>query len=723
MTERHTGRPRVPARRNFLTAGACFLLLLTLLLGGSPAPTATVAIPPAAVEEAAAAEPSPAGEAAPMAETAAAEVETLSVDVLVYGSTTGGIGALHALDRLGRRFGREFSLALIAPAAEFESPLAQGLSVEDVFRPSVTVSGFYDEFRRGVLSRYAAQGIDAARDGRLRYEPRVAQEVLRSLLPRSGLRRLSGKLVQVEPPGAAGTTRVLVESPTGARQSVEARLVIDASPEGDLGRALGADYMMGTGNAVFNDVLGPAPAPPGPENGFFTAPQSLSMLLTLRLHPGDAPPLAELTHPLYQGSTYGPDFTFGENNLLGFGDSWSMRQVLPNDRRELNEAWSDYRTPADIFTWVMRPDSREALRQRMATTVLDKVRYLQEHGYPRVGVDRVPEQPYVRAGVRFMGEDFYSGADIDADRRRQSVAFGRYARYDRHDPAGAQQISAEAAVHVPMGALIPRGFDYLLTPTAVSSDESAYSSAVRMESVRGNMGAAAGVMAGLALIKGTDLQDLPYDQVSGELRVQGHALLAEEREGLPADQMPAATRRLFWDVPASGELYGRVTHLNVLGAVIGRGDRTFGPSGAALRAQVAKMVVEGYELGQESSTGSVLSFPDLPDDGAAYPYGYVQAAVANGLLQGYGDGRFGPWEPMTRVQLVRVLVRAEGSALAQPPAGYDSGFRDVALEDRAVVARAEFNGLVQGRSATSFDPYAPASRGHVALILGRSLSR
>lgn len=713
MTVRHAGRRRVYARRGLGTAATLSLLLLALVLGVFPA------------SNAAATGGSPSAEAA-AAEAAGDEAtagETLSVDVLVYGSTTGGIGALRALDRLGSRFGRQFSLALVAPAAEFESPLVQGLSVEDVFRPHVTVSGFYDEFRRSVLTRYAAQGIDAARDGRLRYEPRVAQEVLRSLLPQSGLRRLSGKLVQVEPPGAEGLTRILVESPTGARQQVEARLVIDASPEGDLGRALGADYMMGTGNALFNDVLGPAPAPPGPENGFSTAPQSLSMLLTLRLHPGGAPPLAQLTHPLYQGSTYGPDFTFGENNLLGFADSWSMRQVLPNDRRELNEAWSDYRPPADTFAWVTQPDSREALRARMASAVLDKVRYLQEHGYPHVGVDRIPDQPYVRAGVRFLGEDFYSGADIDAGRRRQSVAFGRYARYDRHDPAGAQQISAEAAVHVPMGALVPRGFGYLLAPTAVSSDESAYSSAVRMESVRGNMGAAAGVMAGLALIKGTDLHGLSYDQVAGELRVQGHALLAEEREGLPAGQMPPALRRLFWDVPVSGELYQRLSLLNVLNAVDGRGDRSFGPSGTALRAQVAKMVVEGYALAGGAPVGGILSFPDLPDDGAAYPNGYVQTAVANGLMQGYGDGRFGPWEPMTRVQLVRVLVRAEGTGLAQPPAGYDSGFRDVAVEDRAVVARARFNGLVYGRSATSFDPYAPAGRGHVTLILGRALSR
>ena len=71
--------------------------------------------------------------------------------------------------------------------------------------------------------------------------------------------------------------------------------------------------------------------------------------------------------------------------------------------------------------------------------------------------------------------------------------------------------------------------------------------------------------------------------------------------------------------------------------------------------------------------------------------------------------------------MVRVVVRAAGASLAEPPPGYDPGFTDLALEDRAVVAKAEFNGLVDGRTATIFDPYGPATRGHAAKVVFQAL--
>jgi hypothetical protein len=72
---------------------------------------------------------------------------------------------------------------------------------------------------------------------------------------------------------------------------------------------------------------------------------------------------------------------------------------------------------------------------------------------------------------------------------------------------------------------------------------------------------------------------------------------------------------------------------------------------------------------------------------------------------------------LTRVQLVRVLVRAGGDALEEPPAGYDPGFADVDPADIAVVAKAKYNGLIDGTGPTTFDPYGPATRGHVSKVL------
>ncbi|MHB8869677.1 MAG: S-layer homology domain-containing protein [Thermoleophilia bacterium] len=116
------------------------------------------------------------------------------------------------------------------------------------------------------------------------------------------------------------------------------------------------------------------------------------------------------------------------------------------------------------------------------------------------------------------------------------------------------------------------------------------------------------------------------------------------------------------------------------------------------------------------------AFPDVPYMGDAYLYDFVEEAHAAGYVNGFTDGTFRPFDPLTRVQLVRILVAAAGTALAEPPAGYDPGFTDLDPADAALVAKAEFNGLVDGKTPTTFDPYGTATRGHVAKILHNLLT-
>src|SRR5665648_929995 len=110
------------------------------------------------------------------------------------------------------------------------------------------------------------------------------------------------------------------------------------------------------------------------------------------------------------------------------------------------------------------------------------------------------------------------------------------------------------------------------------------------------------------------------------------------------------------------------------------------------------------------------AFPDVLYTGDPYPFDFVQEARAAGFFVGFPDGTFRPYARLTRVQLVRVLVRAGGTTLAEPPAGYDAGFTDVGPADAAVMAKAHFNGLIDGKTATTFDPYGTATRGHTAKI-------
>jgi hypothetical protein len=64
-----------------------------------------------------------------------------------------------------------------------------------------------------------------------------------------------------------------------------------------------------------------------------------------------------------------------------------------------------------------------------------------------------------------------------------------------------------------------------------------------------------------------------------------------------------------------------------------------------------------------------------------------------------------------------MLVRAGGMRLATPPAGYACPFTDVPAYAREAVRVARYNNLLSGKTATEFDPYGPATRGHVAKMV------
>jgi len=252
----------------------------------------------------------------------------------------------------------------------------------------------------------------------------------------------------------------------------------------------------------------------------------MSMLLTLQIHSGTAPDVASLGHAGYRPEDYGkPGFTLSEWARSSFATSWSLRYVLPNGKRELNEAWSDYADPDISFDWVMFPEKRAAIRDMMQNWILNKVRYLQQNGYPSVGVATVPTRPYVRDGVRIAGPATYTADDIVSGRIQHSVAYGVYALFDRHDTVqGSHQDSTTGRVHVPMESLLVAEHPWLLVSTALSTDSAAGCSAVRMEPVRANTGGAAGIMVAIAATSNTPLHSLDYTTVRDELLRQGYQL-------------------------------------------------------------------------------------------------------------------------------------------------------------------------------------------------------
>ncbi len=92
-----------------------------------------------------------------------------------------------------------------------------------------------------------------------------------------------------------------------------------------------------------------------------------------------------------------------------------------------------------------------------------------------------------------------------------------------------------------------------------------------------------------------------------------------------------------------------------------------------------------------------------------------------GIVRGYEDGRFGAADPVTRAQLVTVLVRAFLPAGKQPAAA--PAFPDLVPShfSFASVALAQEEGWLQGFAEELFHPDVPAARAEIAYLLARAM--
>lgn len=450
-----------------------------------------------------------------------ADLPTVDVDVVVYATQTSGIAAAREL-ALGAPHLR---VALISCGNLLETPLTQGLSVEDARDIESVSGGFYKEWRDTVIRYYTLVGRSAfTSSGRLVYEPEVAATVLRSYVTggtATNVQFYSAKLLDAS--DAEGRRYVDIQVEGSGALRLTTKYFIDASVEADLARMLGADYRMGRDETVYNDAAGNSPAYPSAANGYVTAPQRFSALLTLQVYSrSSAPRIADLAHPNYDPSSF-TGTTFAWKNVAAFDDSWSMTiATLPNGKRELNETWSDWPDIGLAFQWVMEPDKRGEIRKRVLQWSINRVRYLQENGYSKVGIATVPQKLYVREGPRVVCLDTYTVDDLRNGFRRDTVAVGCYCEYDRHDAFFPNHIETTRYVYLPMEALMAANHPALLVSTAVSADCAAYSSAVRMEPTRANMGAAAAMMVIAADLQGVDPAQVSYEAVCALLIGRGY---------------------------------------------------------------------------------------------------------------------------------------------------------------------------------------------------------
>lgn len=167
----------------------------------------------------------------------------------------------------------------------------------------------------------------------------------------------------------------------------------------------------------------------------------------------------------------------------------------------------------------------------------------------------------------------------------------------------------------------------------------------------------------------------------------------------------------FSDVAADAWYADAVEYVRDNGLMSGTSATTFEPQTTTSRAMLATIL---YRASGSPTGAASANFTDVASD--AYYYDAVNWAAANSIVSGYGNGRFGSNDPVTREQIATILWRYAGSPAAD--AGQD--FADessIASYAADAVDWARANGIVNGIGNNLFAPRGNATRAQVATIL------
>lgn len=174
----------------------------------------------------------------------------------------------------------------------------------------------------------------------------------------------------------------------------------------------------------------------------------------------------------------------------------------------------------------------------------------------------------------------------------------------------------------------------------------------------------------------------------------------------------------FSDVSGNSWYYDAVKFANENGLMSGIGNGLFTPEANLTRAQFAQIL---YNKEGKPAVNVGSNFVDVAS-GTWYTNA-VNWAAANGIVSGYGDGRFGPNDNITREQLAVMLWRYAGSPAAT---NKELNFADA---DKAsgyalnALCWAVENGIINGYGNGQLGPQGLATRAQVAQMLKNYMKR
>jgi len=505
-------------------------------------------------------------------------------ELVVVGGTPAGIAAALAAGRLGHR------VALVEAQAHLGGMAASGLSKSDVEKRAL-IGGLFREFAGRVRAHYCrllgenSPALAKCYDGYY-YEPSVAEHVFEEMLRECAgvtVFRRHLLLSAVCEAGAVCAVALRCED-SGEARHLRAGVFVDATYEGDLIAAAGAEFQLGRedseefneslAGAIYYDYERGAKLPGSTGAGDARLP-AFTYRLCLTTEPENSVPLqappadydravytpyfedleaGRLGAPrvLHPGRGYYREhfdtlvralsvteipngkvdvninprplaFPFPEENVGYIEGDWQARQKIAQRHRDL----------ALGLLWFVQHDSEVPEAHRAIAR-----RYqLPRDEFPDNG--HFPWQLYVREGRRLKGCYVLTQQDVTqtphAVQHPDVIAMGEFPidSFPTRKKQPGDTVVLEGYLGmlghltqpymIPYRALLPRTVDGLIVPGPLSATHVAYSS-LRMEPTWMALGHAAGVAAHLALARECPPRDVPVPALQELLAAQGQVL-------------------------------------------------------------------------------------------------------------------------------------------------------------------------------------------------------
>ena len=193
-----------------------------------------------------------------------------------------------------------------------------------------------------------------------------------------------------------------------------------------------------------------------------------------------------------------------------------------------------------------------------------------------------------------------------------------------------------------------------------------------------------------------------------------YAIVIDDRSHEPVD-LP------FNDVPEGYWAYDAIQYVYGEGLMAGTSGSTFNPEGTTTRGQIVTIL---WRLSGSPVVNYLMDFDDV--DPAAYYAEAIRWATSEGIAGGYGNGSFGPNDPITREQLAVMLYQYAWNMGYDLSIGEDTNILSYAdfadLSEYAIPAMqwACGAGLISGTGdGSTLSPGGSATRSQVAMILMR----